>query len=53
MSAIFWFVCIRIEDAMNFGLFAYSTNSFDIQEPKTYEKVMAFDQAEKWVEIMQ
>ena len=43
---------IRTEDAANLDHYAYTTNSFDIQEPETYEKGMASEQAEEWVEAM-
>ena len=44
---------IRIEDTTDLGHFAYSTNSFDIQELETYKKAVASDQAEEWAEAMQ
>lgn len=44
---------IQIEDAKDFGHFAYLINRFDIQELETYEKVMASNQVEEWVEAMQ
>lgn len=44
---------IYIEDAIDFKHFAYIINSFDIKEPKTYKKIMASNQAEKWAEAIQ
>lgn len=32
--------------------FTYSTNNFDLEEPKTYEKAIASDQAEEWAKAM-
>ncbi len=43
---------IRTEDAVDLDHYAYTTNSFDIQEPETYEKAMTSEQAEEWVKAM-
>ena len=36
------------EDSINRNCFAYSTNNFDIEDIRTYEKAMAFDNIEEW-----
>lgn len=43
---------LRQEDSTDMSHFAYSTNNFDLEEPETYEKAMASDQAEEWAEAM-
>ena len=38
---------IRVEDTIDLGHFAFTTNNFEIQEPENYEKVMASEQCKK------
>ena len=43
---------IRTEDVADLDYYAYTINNFDIQEPETYEKAMASEQAEEWAKAM-
>ena len=43
---------LRLENSDDLSHFAYLTNNFDLLEPETYEKAMASNQAEKWVDVM-
>lgn len=43
---------LRLENSSDLGHFAYLTNNFVIQEPETYEKAMASNQAEEWADAI-
>lgn len=40
------------ENVADIDYYTYTTISFDIQEPETYEKTMASELAEEWAKAM-